>query len=61
MHISLWHVYPTNDLKDHDIGNTTDCWCHPRVEECAANNGYIAIHNSMDGREDYETGKRNPH
>ena len=57
MFISIIHTYPLNDLKPHDLGDQTDCWCKPRVEEFE--NGMCnVVHNSMDGREDYETGKR---
>jgi len=50
------HIYPIDDLKLHETeGNP--CWCTPRVEE----NGQLIIHNSLDGREAYETGKRKPH
>lgn len=45
------HVYPVNDLKEHDTENTT-CECCPAVvfEE----GEMIVVHNSFDGREDGE-------
>lgn len=47
------HTYPKNDLREHETtGNP--CWCNPEIRD----DGYHIIHNSMDGREDYETGKR---
>ena len=42
------HVLPVDDTVEHI--ETQKCWCKPRVEE----NGQIIIHNSFDGREDFE-------
>lgn len=51
-----WHVVPLNDLREHDSHG--DCWCNPT---CNDEGIYpLWIHNSMDGREDFETGKRLP-
>lgn len=44
------HVLPINDLREHD--ETSQCWCKPIYDEG------IYIHNSMDGREKFETGER---
>lgn len=49
----IQHVYPLNDLKEHQTDGR-QCWCNPTIEEC----GYLIIHNSADGREDYENGIR---
>ncbi len=49
------HVYPVGDLKEHNL--TRDCWCRPAVDTDLE----MVIHNSMDGREQYETGERRPH
>jgi len=47
------HVIPINDLREHDA--TKECWCKPAEdEECAG----VWIHNSMDGREKFETKER---
>jgi hypothetical protein len=43
------HVYPVNDLRKHLV---TNCWCNPGDDEG------IAVHNSLDGREQYERGER---
>lgn len=54
---NVLHVVPQNDLKDH-VCNRMKCWCLPVLvddEKC-----YIVVHNSMDGRENYETGERLP-
>lgn len=56
MHI--YHVYPVEDLRDHDIENEGQCWCHPVLYE--ENNGDVWVHNSMDQREKYETGELLP-
>lgn len=52
------HVYPVDDLRAHDTSGR-DCWCRPRVEDEGGHQ--IVVHNSMDGRERYETGERKPH
>jgi len=49
------HVIPLNDLKEHK-DTDIDCWCQPRIEY--EGNGEIVIHNSLDGREGFETGER---
>lgn len=45
-------IIPINDLRPHVEG--FDCWCHPEEDDG------LLIHNSMDGREDFEEGKRIP-
>lgn len=45
------HVYPINDLRHHELDGEK-CWCKPQEEDG------VIIHNSMDGREKYETGER---
>ncbi len=49
------HVVPIDDLREH-IEDNDRCWCRPRVED----DGMVIVHNSMDGREKYETGERKP-
>jgi hypothetical protein len=49
-------VIPIDDLRPHKEGPA--CWCKPRVEECEG--GDIVVHNSLDGREKFETGERKP-
>ncbi len=51
--IDKWHVYPINDLRDHDVEGGVGCWCKPLEDEEG-----IIVHNSMDRREGYETGKK---
>lgn len=46
------HVIPVDDLREHEMAST--CWCGPEVDE----EFDLVIHNSMDRREDYETGER---
>ena len=48
-----WHIIPLNDLRPHEPD--MQCWCRPEVNE-----DNVAVHNSMDGREDFESGKRKP-
>lgn len=40
------HVIPADDTKLHD--GSTDCWCSPHDDEG------VWVHNSADGREQYE-------
>lgn len=58
---NIWHVSPVDDLREHDTtgGTRCACWCKPRIEECEnVAGGYVVVHNSMDRREEYETGER---
>ena len=43
------HVYPAHDLREHSL---TKCWCNPVDDDG------IIVHNSLDGREHYETSER---
>jgi hypothetical protein len=49
------HVYPLNDLRDHLIGDDDECWCNPVPD---SEYPTLLVHNSMDGREQYETKER---
>ena len=49
-----WHVYPVGDLREHSLDTDTPCWCDPEYDE--EHDTYV--HNSLDGREFYETGER---
>lgn len=44
-------VYPLNDLRDHEP-DSPSCWCKPFLDDG------ILVHNSMDGREQFERGER---
>ncbi len=46
------HCIPYYDLHEH---YPTNCACHPRQDDECEN---LFIHNSFDGREDFETGRR---
>ncbi|GAB0057432.1 hypothetical protein SIID45300_01760 [Candidatus Magnetaquicoccaceae bacterium FCR-1] len=50
------HIVPLNDMRPHD--RTETCWCRPVADD----DGLVVIwaHNSADGREDFETGRRKP-
>ena len=47
------HVTPMDDYRPHDY--TSKCWCRP-VED--AEEPDMWMHNSLDGREAFETGER---
>lgn len=51
------HVYPQDDLKDHDTGEGAGdtCWCKPVRDEDVPS---VVVHNSMDRREEYEQGRK---
>lgn len=53
------HVYPLDDLKDHEVGEGAgdSCWCHPKRDEEVTQ---VVVHNAMDKREEYEQGRK-PH
>ena len=46
--MEIFHIYPENDLKPHDINGNT-CPCNPETQACE--NGILVVHNSWDGRE----------
>jgi hypothetical protein len=50
------HVYPADDMYEHNTENRL-CWCQPRYDE----EDNIVVHNSFDERESYETGARALH
>lgn len=50
------HVIPMHDDEEHTA--EPSCWCRPTPD---INHPNILVHNSADGREDYETGRRQPH
>ena len=50
-----WHIVPHDDLREHITCSVRTCWCRP-VE----NDDGVIVHNSMDGREAFETGERKP-
>lgn len=49
------HVVPVNDLRPHSTDSDVTCWCKPTEDEPG-----VIVHNSMDGREHFETGERKP-
>lgn len=48
------HIVPVDDLRPHEL--TSMCWCHPHLDH----EDFIALHQSADCREDFETGRRMP-
>lgn len=53
MDVNAVHVVPVNDLRVHT--SSASCWCMPVETE-----DDVFMHNSLDGREKYETGERKP-
>ena len=50
----ICHVIPEKDIREHECSE--ECWCSPLVDE---EDGYIVYsHNSLDGREEYEYGRK---
>lgn len=47
------HVIPMNDLREHEFSE--ECWCKPVEDDDCIN---VYVHNSLDGREKFETGER---
>jgi hypothetical protein len=43
------HVSPLEDLREHQLGGHTRCWCSPAVDPDRA--GDLVVHQSLDGRE----------
>lgn len=54
---NVQHVYPLNDMREHSM--SIHCWCDPDMEEVGVN-GLVITHNSLDGREAFEQGRRKP-
>lgn len=48
-----YHVVPLKDLKEHKTSE--HCWCEPEKVDG------VWVHNSADGREEYEDGRRKSH
>lgn len=48
------HVVPTNDLREHEPDHR--CWCRPDIKYVGV--GVMVVHNSADGREAYEQGRK---
>ena len=50
--MATWHIEPINDLKEHEQAST--CPCNPKVEVIPDTGDLLIIHNSYDGREQFE-------
>lgn len=53
-----WHVVPLNDLREHQANGS--CFCKPTLDVADVYGPGVWVHNSMDGREAFETGERQP-
>lgn len=54
------HVLPVNDLIEHDDEHQENCVCGPSVEAVHrpdGSNGWLYVHNALDGRELAERGE----
>lgn len=49
---TVTHILPEDEQDIHVL--TDDCWCEPSLDD----EFWIATHNSVDGREKFETGER---
>lgn len=47
------HIVPVDDLREHEASST--CWCRPSQD---ADEPDLWIHNSLDGREEFEQGRK---
>jgi hypothetical protein len=47
------NVIPADDLRPHE--HSLQCWCHPTPDD---EQPRVLVHHSLDGREDFESGKR---
>ncbi len=56
VNVEYTHVYPVNDLIEHDVdsGEDCECRCNPKFEYDFENNNCIIVHDAMDRREVYE-------
>jgi hypothetical protein len=52
----IQHVTPCNDLREHVHDSRGKCWCKPSVEPSGG--GWLVVHNSLNGREFFEDGRR---
>ena len=50
------HVYPVNDLTEHDTDSAGECICGPDAELVKTQQGdaWLYVHHSLDGREKTE-------
>lgn len=56
---NVQHLTPTGDLREHVHDERGKCWCRPAIE-CGGDGVWYVVHNSMDGREAFERGDRQP-
>ncbi len=48
------HIVPVDDMYEHEL--LPSCWCCPKIDS----KDFLAIHNSADEREKFESGERKP-
>ena len=54
--MSVWHVIPEGDLREHTA--SSDCWCVPELDYDSDSCVSVWLHRSADGREAFESGER---
>lgn len=52
----IFHIYPEGDYRDHETEGRGKCWCGCGIG--TEGGSWFVVHNSMDGRELYEDGRR---
>lgn len=50
--LDCYHIYPTNDLIEHDTNSKGECPCNPTVYE--EDDCIFVVHDAMDRREVFE-------
>ena len=55
--MNAWHVIPDADIAEH-VTVGAECWCCPEIEDNGES--LLVVHRSADGREDFESGAREP-
>lgn len=52
--MSIAHVIPVNDLREHVDTNGADCWCEPKILDKGIDDaGFparVIVHQALDGR-----------
>lgn len=54
-----YHVYPIDDLTEHDTSDNGDCPCGPETQAVERDDGsmsWVLTHHALDGREHDEEG-----
>jgi hypothetical protein len=52
--MEYYHVYPVNDLIEHNIDNNAGCQCNPEFQYDFENDACIIVHDAIDRRNLFE-------